>query len=78
MSETGVVTVFVSSTWIDLGPERRAIEFVLSKFDETKLVGMEHFGSGDEPTRDASLQEVDRIDLYVGILGPRYGSGMSG
>ena len=77
MSETGVVTVFVSSTWIDLGPERRAIEFVLSKFDETKLVGMEHFGSRDEPTRDASLQEVDRSDLYVGILGPRYGSGIT-
>ncbi len=38
---------------------------------------MEHFGSRDETTREASLAEVDRSDLYIGILGGRYGSGIT-
>ena len=38
---------------------------------------MEYFGSRDETTRQASLDEVDRSDLYVGIMGGRYGSGIT-
>jgi hypothetical protein len=77
MNQHGIVTVFVSSTWLDLGPERRALEFVLGRFDETKLVGMEHFGSRDEDPRTASLAEVDRSDVYIGVIGARYGSGIT-
>ena len=77
MNPQGLVTVFVSSTWLDLGPERRALEFVLDKFNETKLIGMEHFGSRDEDPRAASLDEVDRSDLYIGVIGERYGSGIT-
>ena len=72
-----IVRVFVSSTWKDLQPERAAVEKVLHRIEETKFVGMEYFGSRDETTRQASLDDVDKSDVYVGILGARYGSGIT-
>lgn len=71
------VRTFVSSTSLDLQPERAAVEVLLQRFRETKFIGMEHFGSRDETTRQASLAEVDRSDLYIGIIGGRYGSGIT-
>src|SRR6516225_214478 len=71
------VTVFLSSTWLDLQPERRAVEGVLKNFCETKFSGMEYFGSRPEPTVNTSLLEVDRAELYVAIIGSRYGSGIT-
>jgi hypothetical protein len=71
------IRCFVSSTWFDLQPEREAVETLLQRFRETKFIGMEYFGSRDETTRQASLNEVDRSDLYVGIVGGRYGSGIT-
>jgi hypothetical protein len=41
------VHVFVSSTWLDLQPEREAVETALQRLRETKFVGMEYFGSRD-------------------------------
>ena len=76
-AEHRTVRVFVSSTWLDLGSERKAIEQVLQRFRETKFVGMEYFGSADEDTRTASLDSVDRCQLYIGIIGSRYGSGIT-
>jgi hypothetical protein len=73
----GVVNVFLSSTWLDLQPEREAVQTALHRLRETKFVGMEYFGSRDESTRRASLDEVDRSDLYIGIFGGRYGSGIT-
>jgi len=72
-----VLHVFVSSTWLDLQPERAAVETALQRLRETKFVGMEYFGSRDEDTRRASLDEVDRSQVYVGIFGGRYGSGIT-
>src|SRR5437588_8692170 len=69
-----VLRVFVSSTWIDLQPERQAVEVALARLRETKFIGMEHFGSRAEGTREVSLLEVGPADLYVGIIGGRYGS----
>jgi hypothetical protein len=71
------VHVFVSSTWLDLQPERQAVEIALDRMRETKFIGMEYFGSRDETTRQASLDEVDRSQVYVGIFGGRYGSGIT-
>ncbi|HEX6622848.1 MAG TPA: DUF4062 domain-containing protein [Pyrinomonadaceae bacterium] len=71
------VRVFVSSTWLDLEPERAAVEQVVQRLRETEFVGMEYFGSRDETTRRASLDEVDRSEVYVGIIGARYGSGIT-
>jgi hypothetical protein len=72
-----VLHVFVSSTWLDLQPERAAVEAALQRLRETKFVGMEYFGSRDEDTRRASLDEVDHSQVYVGIFGGRYGSGIT-
>jgi hypothetical protein len=72
-----IVRVFVSSTWLDLQPERAAVEKALQRMRQTKLNGMEFFGSRDETTCEVSLKEVDRSDVYVGIIGGRYGSGIT-
>src|SRR5215813_6139794 len=72
-----VAQVFVSSTWLDLQPERQAVEAALQRLHETKFVGMEYFGSRDETTRQTSLDEVDRSRVYIGIIAGRYGSGIT-
>ncbi|HKG12060.1 MAG TPA: tetratricopeptide repeat protein [Pyrinomonadaceae bacterium] len=72
-----VVPVFVSSTWLDLGREREAVRDAVLRLKQTQFVGMEYFGSRDETTRGASLEEVDRSLVYVGIFGARSGSGIT-
>jgi tetratricopeptide (TPR) repeat protein len=69
--------IFFSSTWEDLQPERKALEAVSQRIHGVKFVGMEYFGSRDETTQHASLDEVDRSDLYIGIFAGRYGSGIT-
>lgn len=71
------ISVFVSSTWVDLKPEREALERVLRQFRETKFIGMEYFGSRGEDAATASVDEVEHCQLYVGIIGGRYGSGIT-
>jgi len=72
-----ILPVYVSSTWLDLQPERKAVEQAVQRLRETKFVGMEYFGSRDETTRQASLDDVDRGNLYVCIVAGRYGSGIT-
>ncbi len=72
-----ILPVYVSSTWLDLQPERKAVEAAVQRLRETKFVGMEYFGSRDETTHDASLAEVERSEVYVGIIAGRYGSGIT-
>ncbi len=67
----------MSSTWLDLKPERLAIEKVLQRLRETKYIGMEYFGSREETTAQVSLDEVDHSHVYVGIFAGRYGSGIT-
>ncbi len=44
---------------------------------ETKFVGMEYFGSHDESTAGVSVGMIGRGDVYVGIIGHRFGSGIT-
>ncbi|MFQ5472981.1 MAG: DUF4062 domain-containing protein, partial [Dehalococcoidia bacterium] len=76
-STVPIVRIFISSTWLDLQPEREAVERAIQRLRETRFVGMEYFGSRDEDTRQTSLDEVDRSQIYVGIFGGRYGSGIT-
>lgn len=62
-----IAIIFVSSTWLDLQPERTAVKKALQRMRQTKLNGMEYLGSRDENTKEVSLAEVDRSDVYVGI-----------
>ncbi|MFT3817892.1 MAG: DUF4062 domain-containing protein [Rubrivivax sp.] len=69
--------IFVSSTWLDLRAERHAVEQAMQRMRATRFVGMEYFGASGETTREVSLAAVDRSDVYVGIIGLRYGSGIT-
>jgi hypothetical protein len=73
----GSLRVFVSSTAFDLEAERKAVKAALERMRGTEFSGMELFGSRDEDARTASLEEVDDSHLYVGIIGGRYGSGIT-
>ena len=69
--------IFISSTWVDLQPEREAVEKALHRMKSTTFAGMEYFGSRPETPREVSLAEVDRSDVYIGIFAHRYGSGIT-
>jgi hypothetical protein len=71
------VRVFISSTWQDLKPEREAVEKALNRIQNTTFNGMEYFGSRSETTKEASLLEVNRSNIYIGIFANRYGSGIT-
>src|SRR6266404_3133853 len=65
--------VFVSSTFADLIPERQAaVEAILTAGHIP--AGMELFTSGDESQMDVIKQWIDESDVYLLILGGRYGS----
>jgi predicted ATPase len=69
--------VFLSSTWADLQAERSAVETALNRMRDALFAGMEYFGSRPGTPLDESLTAVDESDLYVGIFGARYGSGIT-
>lgn len=65
--------VFVSSTHSDLILERQAaVEAILTAGHIP--AGMELFTSGDESQMDVIKQWIDESDVYLLILGGRYGS----
>jgi len=74
---TKTIRIFISSTWVDLQSEREAVEKILHRMQEAEFAGMEYFGSRPETPRVASLAEVDRSDVYVGLFAHRYGSGIT-
>lgn len=66
------MSVFLSSTSVDLAEHRRAVKDGLDRIGE-RVLRMETFGARpDEPTR-ASLSEVGECDLFVGVYAHRYG-----
>ncbi len=65
--------VFVSSTFTDLSSERQsAVEAILTAGHIP--AGMELFTSGDESQMEVIKQWIDESDVYLLILGGRYGS----
>jgi len=66
-------TVFVSSTFVDLQPHRKAIWEMLRTFDVT-VRGMEQFGARTETPLQTCIAEVDQSDIYVGVIAFRQGS----
>src|SRR5882724_3648198 len=65
--------VFVSSTFSDLKDERQAaVEAILTAGHIP--AGMELFTSGDESQMDVIKQWIEESDVYLLILGGRYGS----
>src|ERR1700756_583108 len=65
--------VFVSSTYSDLKEERQAaVEAILSAGHIP--AGMELFAAGDESQMEVIRQWIDESDVFLLILGARYGS----
>lgn len=65
--------VFVSSTFSDLREERQAaVEAILTAGHIP--AGMELFAAGDESQMEVIKQWIDESDVYLLILGGRYGS----
>lgn len=65
--------VFVSSTKEDLLPYREAVESVLTSMEHIPL-GMEYFVSSPDSPIDVCLSTVRRSQLYIVIVGMRYGN----
>jgi hypothetical protein len=69
---TRPVRVFLSSMFIDLEEERNAVyERLRHEFD---VVRMEDFGARNKVPVETCVSEVESSDVYVLILGHRYGS----
>jgi len=61
------IRVLISSTWVNLRPEREAVEKALHRLRDTAFAGMEYFSSRPETPREVSPTEVDRSDVYIGL-----------
>lgn len=65
--------VFISSTFTDLIPERQAAVSAVLKASHIPA-GMELFTAGDRSQMDTIKEWIDESDVYMLILGGRYGS----
>ena len=73
MAQKKKLQVFVSSTYIDLHEERQAaVQAILTAGHIP--AGMELFAAGDETQMNVIKRWIDESDVYMLILGGRYGS----
>lgn len=73
MAQEKKLQVFVSSTYTDLREERQAaVEAILTAGHIP--AGMELFAAGDESQMNAIKRWIDESDVFLLILGGRYGS----
>jgi hypothetical protein len=69
--------VFVSSTFRDLAAHRERLRLALRK-SIFEVSGMEDFPAQDAPPLDVALEALGNCDVYVGIIGTRYGASPPG
>lgn len=67
------IQVFISSTYSDLKPERQSAVDAILKAGHIPA-GMELFASGDESQLETIKRWIDTSDIFMLILGSRYGS----
>jgi formylglycine-generating enzyme required for sulfatase activity len=67
-------TAFLSSTGADLAPFREAVFNAINRLDGWKCVRMEDFGVRHWDVESFCLKKVAECDLFVGIVGHRFGS----
>jgi hypothetical protein len=72
-----MVKVFLSSTFVDLIPEREAVQDAINRLSFS-FVGMEHFGSFPEAPVKRSLRLLQTADVVVLLLGYQKGSFVQG
>ena len=71
------IKVFISSTFNDLKTERISVLNALHSMKNCVVNAMEMFGSRPGNTEEVSIEEVKESDIYIGIIGHRYGSGIT-
>lgn len=62
-------SIYLSSTLKDLLPEREAVRQALAG----KAVVKESYDADEDSVRDSCLNDVESCEIYVGIIGLRYG-----
>lgn len=72
-SSASVLKIFISSTYEDMIPYREAATQAIMSLEHLPI-GMEHFVSSPEKSLDVCLSDVRRCNLYVLLIGMRYGS----
>ena len=65
--------VFVSSTYVDLKAERQAAVYAILNAGHIPA-GMEFFTAGDQSQMEVLQQWIDESEVFLLILGSRYGS----
>jgi len=65
---------FLSSTYKDLVEHREAVYRAIQRMDRWRCLRMENFGAQDWEADEFCRQKVAKCDLFIGILGPLYGS----
>lgn len=65
--------IFISSTYVDLHEERKAVTWAILKTRNTPA-GMESFPASDDRGWKTIQRTIDDSDFYVLLLGYRYGS----
>jgi hypothetical protein len=73
-----VRNVFLSSTGGDLTAYRKAAYEAIQGLDDWKCVRMEDFGARDWDVDTFCRAKVQECDLFIGIIGNRFGSGPKG
>jgi hypothetical protein len=72
MSLGKMLTVMISSTALDLPEHRRQVVDACIQQGMVPIA-MEHLPAGDDGAARTSLEMVTRADIYVGLIGSRYG-----
>ncbi len=67
------IPIFVSSTFKDMEPFRDKVRLVLNQYN-VDIRGMELFGARTQKPLETCLDEVKSSELFIGIIGMRYGS----
>jgi formylglycine-generating enzyme required for sulfatase activity len=70
--------VFLSSTGADLRTYREAAYTALHKLDDWHCIRMEDFGARDWDVDAFCQKQVNDCDLFIGIIGHRFGDGPEG
>lgn len=72
--KSDTLTVFVSSTYLDLKEHRNAIKEQIAR-RKMIFIGMEYFGANPDshPPANVITEEVKKADVYIGVFGVRYG-----
>lgn len=65
--------VFISSVMTELATERRLLASMIAELGATPVL-FEDFGGRDQGAQEAYLAGVARSDIYVGVIGDRYGA----